>query len=56
MRESLVRRFDVVVVIWVLALLVGWTLLTLSRSPLSYDQGSGWAQTGPDWVIAAGNG
>ena len=55
MRELLVRRFDVVVVIWVLALCVSWTLLTLSRSPLGYDEGSGWAQTGPDWVVAAGN-
>ena len=56
MRESLVRHFDVVVIIWMLALCVGWTMFTLSRSPLGYDQGSGWAQSGPDWVVVGNNG
>lgn len=56
MRESLVRHFDVVVIIWVLALCVGWTMFTLSRSTLGYDQGSGWAQSGPDWVVVGNNG
>jgi hypothetical protein len=55
MRESLVRHFDVIVVIWVLALCVGFAVVSLSHSPLGYDQGSGWAQVGPDWVVSAGN-
>jgi hypothetical protein len=55
MRESLIRHFDVVVVIWVLALCVGWTLFTVSRSPQGYAQSSGWAQIGPDWVVAGSN-
>jgi hypothetical protein len=56
MREQLVHHFDVLVVIWILSLCVGWTLFTLTRSPLGYDQGSGWAQIGPDWVVVGGNG
>jgi hypothetical protein len=55
MGKQLVRHFDVVVVVWLLSLCVVWTLFSLSRSPLGYDQGSGWAQIGPDWVVAGGN-
>ncbi|MGD0018455.1 MAG: hypothetical protein ABSD62_04300 [Candidatus Limnocylindrales bacterium] len=57
MRAELVRHFDVVVVIWTLALLVGWSVVMLSRAPLTNAQ---WdhAPAGPAWVVpgdAAGN-
>ncbi len=55
MRQAVVRHFDVIVVIWVLALCVGWTLFTVSRSAQGYTQTSGWAQVGPDWVVTGGN-
>jgi heme A synthase len=50
MREMLTRHFDVVVVIWVLALVIGWSLIALSRAPLSSDQ---WLSVpaGPIWVV-----
>lgn len=51
MRESLGRRFDVVVVIWVLALALGWSLVALSRADLPADQWSSAPQSGPVWVI-----
>jgi heme A synthase len=53
MRQDLVRHFDVVVVIWVLALAVGWTMVTLSRAPLSNDQWSGAQPAAPAWVVPA---
>ena len=55
MSQAVVRHFDVIVVIWVLALCGGWTLFTVSRSPQGYTQSSGWAQVGPDWVVTGGN-
>lgn len=51
MRESLGRHFDVVVVIWVLALALGWSLVALSRADLPADQWSSAPQSGPAWVI-----
>jgi hypothetical protein len=51
MRETLVQHFDVVVVVWVLALIVGWSMLALARAPLS---DAGWSfgtQSGPAWVV-----
>ena len=51
MRQSLVQHFDVVVVIWVLALVVGWSMVALARAPLS---DAGWSfgtQSGPAWVV-----
>ena len=51
MREALGRRFDLVVVIWILALAVGWSMVTLSRASLSADQWSAAPQSGPAWVI-----
>lgn len=49
MREMLTRHFDVVVVIWVLALVIGWSLIALSRAPLSSDQWLG-VPSGQVWV------
>ena len=51
MRAELARHFDVVVVIWALALLVGLSVATLSRAPLSADQWDHVGQGGPAWVI-----
>ena len=51
MRQSLVQHFDVVVVIWVLALVVGWSMVALARAPMS---DAGWSfgtQSGPAWVV-----
>ena len=53
MRETLVRHFDVVVVVWVLSLAVGWTMLTLSRAPLSDTGWSSAPHSGPAWVVPA---
>jgi hypothetical protein len=42
-----------VVVVWVLALVVGWSMLALARAPLS---DAGWSfgtQSGPAWVVPA---
>ncbi len=53
MRQSLVQHFDVVVVIWVLALAVGWSMVALARAPMSE---AGWSyetQAGPAWVVPA---
>jgi hypothetical protein len=58
MRAELVRHFDVVVVIWVLALLVCWTVIALSRAPLNNAQWDHAPQAGPAWVVpgdVAGN-
>jgi hypothetical protein len=54
MRETIGRHFDVVVVIWVLALAVGWSLVSLSKAQLSADQWSPRPQSGPAWVIPSG--
>jgi hypothetical protein len=51
MREQLARHFDVVVVIWVLTLAVGWSLVALSRSTLTADQWSSAPHSGPAWVF-----
>jgi hypothetical protein len=51
MRAELVRHFDVVVVIWTLALVVGWSVVTLSRTPLTNAQWDHAGQNGPAWVI-----
>ncbi len=36
MRETLGRNFDVIVVIWSIALVTGWMLLVLGRADLSH--------------------
>jgi hypothetical protein len=51
-RAELARHFDVVVVIWALTLMVGFTLASLSRAELSNDQWS-YPQDGPVWVVPA---
>ncbi|HEX7431936.1 MAG TPA: hypothetical protein VF293_07070 [Candidatus Limnocylindrales bacterium] len=51
MRETLAHHFDVVVVVWVLALAVGWSMLALARAPLSDAQWSYGTQSGPAWVV-----
>jgi hypothetical protein len=43
------------VVIWILALAVGWSLVSLSHAQLSADQWSTAPQSGPAWVIPSGN-
>ena len=50
MRAELARHFDVIVVIWVLTLMVGFTLASLSRAELRNDQWS-YEQNGPHWVV-----
>jgi heme A synthase len=54
MHETLGRHFDLVVVIWILALAVGWSIVTLSKASLSADQWSAAPQSGPAWVIPTG--
>jgi hypothetical protein len=49
MRAELARHFDVVVVIWVLALAIGFSVAMLSHARLSPDQWTG-SQSGPAWV------
>jgi hypothetical protein len=50
MRAEIARHFDVVVVVWALSLMIGFMLVTLSRSELTNDQ---WmhAPDGPAWVV-----
>jgi hypothetical protein len=52
MRAELVRHFDVVVVVWVLTLAIGWSFVALSHSQLSPDQWSSAPQNGPAWVVS----
>jgi hypothetical protein len=49
-RAELIRHFDVVVVIWALALMVGFIVAGLTHSELTPDQWS-FAQTGPHWIV-----
>jgi hypothetical protein len=51
MRESLSHHFDVVIVIWVLTLALGWSVAALSKAQLSSDQWSSAPQSVPAWVI-----
>ncbi len=50
-RAELARHLDVIVVIWTLALVVSFSLVTLSRAPLTNDQWSQAPQAGPIWVV-----
>jgi hypothetical protein len=52
-RATLASRFDVVIVVWVLALAIGWSLCALSRAQLSDSQWSSAPQSGPIWVVSA---
>jgi hypothetical protein len=55
MRATIGRHFDVVVVIWILTLAVGWSLVSLSKAQLTADQWSAAPQSGPAWVIPSGD-
>lgn len=52
MRESIGRHFDVVVVVWVLALALGWSFVAISRTPTQADWSTA-PQSGPLWNISA---
>ena len=52
MRAELVKHLDVVVVVWVLALAVGWSFVALSHAQLSPDQWSSAPHNGPAWVVS----
>ena len=52
MRDALNRNFGVVVVIWTLALAVGFSLVSLSHAQLSADQWSS-PPAGPAWLVTA---
>jgi hypothetical protein len=54
MRAELTRHFDVVVVVWVLALFVAWSVITLSRATLTNATWDQAPQAGPAWVVPAG--
>jgi hypothetical protein len=56
MRDEFAKHFDVVVVVWVLALALGWSLVMLSRSHLSNNQWTGDTQNHPAWVISDNDG
>jgi len=50
MRASINRHLDLVFVIWVLTLAVGFSLISLSKANLAAaDQWSGAPQSGPVW-------
>ena len=49
MRASLSEHFDLVVVIWVLALVFSFSLVSLSKSNLTQDQWSVAPKSGPVW-------
>ena len=53
MREALVKHFDVVVVIWVLALAVGFSLVALSHSELRQDQWGSAPQAQSGWAFTS---
>jgi hypothetical protein len=54
MREEISRHFDVVIVIWILALAVGWSMVTLSHTRLNPDAWSATPQNGPVWMVDGG--
>ena len=56
MREEISRHLDVVVVIWILALAVSWSVVTLSRAQVGTDQWSTTPQSGPVWIVTDGSG
>jgi hypothetical protein len=52
MRESIGRHFDVLVVVWVLALALGWSMAAIARTPTQADW-STTPQSGPVWNFSA---
>lgn len=53
MRESFGRHFDVVVVVWALALAIGWSVAVIARAPTQADWSTA-PQSGPMWNISGG--
>ena len=51
MRTTLAARFDVIVVVWVLALAVSWCCYAVSHAQLTDAQWSSTTQSGPAWVV-----
>jgi hypothetical protein len=51
MRAALLARFDVVIVVWVLALAIGWCFFALSHTQLTESQWSTGSQSGPAWMV-----
>jgi hypothetical protein len=51
MRAEIARHFDVIVVIWALALLVSLSIASLSRATLTNAQWDHASQNGPVWVV-----
>jgi len=54
MRESIDHHFDVLVVVWVLALALGWSFVAISRTPTQADWSTA-PQSGSAWVIPSGD-
>ena len=52
MRAELVKHLDVLVVVWVLTLVIGWSFVALSHAQLSPDQWSSAPHNGPAWVVS----
>jgi hypothetical protein len=54
MREAINRHFDVVVVVWVLALALGFSMISIAKSPAA----GSWdtvPNSGPVWEVSVGN-
>lgn len=51
MRATLAAHFDVLVVVWALALAVGWCCLVTGRAQPDPSQWSAPPQAGPAWVV-----
>jgi hypothetical protein len=51
MRAELVRHFDLIAVVWGLSIVVCLMVVTLSRAPLTNDQWTHQAQSGPVWMV-----
>jgi len=55
-RAELSAHFDVLVVVWVLALAVGWSCYAVSHTQLTTSQWSSAPHSGPAWVYPDPNG
>ena len=51
MRTSLSQHFDLVVVIWILALILSFSVVSLSKTHVAADHWSTPPQNGPVWVV-----
>ena len=52
MRESVSRHFDVVVVVWFLALALAWSMVVITRTPTQADWSTA-PQSGQSWNYTA---